>query len=139
MYLVEELIGFLKELSGADKIKPTTDIFEDILVGDDFHEMVEKYAKKYSVEMKGYLWYFHTDEENAWNSIGAYFFKPPYQRVERIPVTPSMLTDFANRGKWDINYPQHTLPKRRYDILINQILAGVFLVGVFIWLLKSYS
>jgi len=107
------------------------------MVGDDFHEMIEKYAKKYSVEMKGYLWYFHADEESGWNNIGGWFFKPPYSRVARIPITPLMLTDFANRGKWDLQYPEHKLPKKRSDILINQILLGVLLALFLLSLIKT--
>ena len=43
-------------------------------------------------------------------------------RVNRIPVTPSLLTEFANKCKWDIKYPNHKISKRHYDSLINQIL-----------------
>lgn len=136
MPATEDIIDFLKELSGHDKITPDTDIFQDIdLIGDDFHEMIEKFAKKYSVDMTNYLWYFHADEEG--NSIGGHFFKPPYAYVNRIPVTPNMLTEFANNGKWNIIYPEHKIPKRRYDILINQILIGLFVVIIVIVIINK--
>ena len=70
--------------------------------------------------MNSYLWYFHTDEEG--NSFGSGFFKPPNERVKHIPVTAEVLLKSANEGKWTIEYPEHKIPKRRYDIIINQIL-----------------
>jgi hypothetical protein len=124
-----EIVHFLIELSGRDDVTPNSDIFNDIhLVGDDFREMIEKFASKYSVDMTNYLWYFHADEEGGWNSLGGLFFDPPYKKINRIPVTPSMLTEFANKGKWDIHYPIHKLPTKRYDLIINQIVGILFLI-----------
>ena len=57
--------------------------------GDDFHELIDEYAKVFKVDMTGYLWYFHADEEG--NSFGGSIIKPPYDRVKRIPVTPALL------------------------------------------------
>lgn len=137
-YTTDNLIDFIKELSGTDHVQADSDIFNDLeMVGDDFHEMIEKYAAKYSVEMNNYLWYFHADEEGQ--SIGGHFFTSPNGRVKRIPVTPSMLTNFANKGKWDIQYPEHNLPKKRYDLLINQIIVGVFFTGLIIWLVMKWK
>ncbi len=45
--------------------------------------------------MSNYLWYFHCNEEGT-GSIGGMFFNTPYKSVNRIPVTPKMLTEFAN-------------------------------------------
>lgn len=137
-YSTNNLIDFIKDLSGTDDVQADSDIFNDMgMVGDDFHEMIEKYAAKYSVEMNDYLWYFHADEEGQ--SIGGQFVTPPYDRVKRIPVTPGMLTNFANKGKWGIQYPEHNLPKKRYDILINQIIVGVFFTGLIIWLVMKWT
>jgi hypothetical protein len=136
-YSKDELVKFIIDLAGTDQVRADSDIFSDLgMGGDDFHEMIEKYATRYSVDMDGYLWYFHADEEG--HGFGALFFPPPYHRIERIPVTPAMLTDFANKGKWDIPYPEHTLPKRRYDLLINQILVGLFSIGVVVWLVAKW-
>lgn len=131
-YTTTAIIKFLAELSGTDKINTHSDIFSDVgMVGDDFHGMIEKFAKQFSVNMEDYLWYFHCDEEGQ--SIGANFFKPPYTRVNRIPVTPAMLTEFANTGKWSINYPEHNVPKKRYDLLINAIVVGTLVAATIIW------
>ena len=80
--------------------------------------------------MKSYLWYFHTNEEGQ--NLGGSLFKAPNERVERIPVTPKMLYEFAKSNKWDINYPEHTLPKRRYDLYFNTTI-GVILIIILIW------
>jgi hypothetical protein len=135
MYIeTTEIIDFLKELSGCKDILPDSDIFEDLgVTGNDFHEMIEKFAYRYSINMQGYLWYFHTDEEG--HGFGNIFFAPPYERVKRIPVTPKMLSEFASNGIWEIKYPKHELPKRRYDFIINQIVVGTILLAIVIWII----
>lgn len=136
-YSEENIISFLTDLVGREKITSQTDIFSDLNIwGDDFHEMIDKYAQKFNVDISSYLWYFHTNEEGQ--NFGGSFFKAPYERVKRIPVTPKMLLDFANNGQWTIDYPEHTLPKRRYDIIINQVLVLGFFVIVIIYLLNKY-
>ncbi|RTL59052.1 MAG: DUF1493 family protein [Sphingobacteriales bacterium] len=135
---IHDIIDLVKEKTGDDDVNESTDIFEDLgCVGDDFHELIEEYAKKYNVDMTSYLWYFHADEEGGWNSIGGTFFKPPYERIKRIPVTPLMLLKFATKGKWEISYPEHHLPKRRYDIITNQIVLILFLIVVVYYLIKA--
>jgi len=131
----DEIIDFVKDISGIDEINPESDIFNLGVVGDDFHEMIDEYSKRYEVDMTEYLWYFHADEEGQ--SFGALFFKPPYRRVERIPITPRLLSEFATTKKWVINYPEHKLPNKRIDIIINQVLVLVFILIVLtIWILK---
>ena len=137
-YSIEDIIDFTKDISGEDEITADSEICNGIgLFGDDFHEFINKFASKFNVDMSEYLWYFHAEEEGGWNSIGGLFFDPPYKKVKKISVTVSMLFDFANNGKWDINYPEHKLPKKRYDILINQILVGGFLLWIIIWLIRK--
>jgi hypothetical protein len=84
--------------------------------------------------MNSYRWYFHAKEEGGWNSLGALFFKPPYKRVTHIPVTPKLLQDAANKGRWDLQYPPHTIPKRRWDLIIN----GILFLAVLLWALYTW-
>jgi acyl carrier protein len=131
MATLNDIIQLIIEKTGTEEyqINAHTDISDDLGVdGDDFHELIEEYAQKYQVDMTNYLWYFHTDEEGQ--NIGGLFFEPPYERVTRIPVTPLMLEGFANTGKWAIEYPAHHLPKRRYDLIFNQIILLVVLAGI---------
>lgn len=106
------------------EVIPDCDIVYDLgCYGDDFHEFITQYATRFKVDVNSCLWYFHTKDEGASFSIGASIFKPPYERVKHIPVTPSMLLSFANAGKWSLAYPEHSLPKRRYDIWINRVVV----------------
>ena len=113
MSWINEIRNFLEDYSGVYAEDPDIDIFKDMgVTGDDFHEMIENYSKKYNVDMTDYLWYFHTNEE-GYMSIGGQLFKPPYEKVRRIPVTPKMLADFIMIKKWDLKYPPHEIPKHR--------------------------
>lgn len=132
MSWINDIRNFLKDYSGVYPDSPNIDIFKDMgIVGDDFHEMIEKYSEKYHVDMSDYLWYFHTNEEGQ--SIGRNFFKPPNERVNRIPVTPQMLADFIVTKKWAVEYPKHEIPRQRKDLIINQAIVIVFIIGLVIW------
>jgi hypothetical protein len=134
----EEIIQFLKEETYEEVIASETDIFNECgISGDDSHELIEKYQMKYNVDMSNYLWYFHCDEEGT-TFITGMFFKPPYKRVTRIPITPKMLTDFANSKIWKIDYPEHKLPKYRYDMIINYIVLLIILIWLISSLIKKY-
>lgn len=135
-YTTENIIAFLIQFSGDKKIKADTDLFAETgIVGDDFFEMLEKYSKQYTVDLNDCLWYFHNEEEGNGDSIGRLFFKQPSELVKRIPVTPAMLTAFANSGKWKIDYPEHKIPAKRYDILINTILFVLFISALILYLI----
>src|SRR5690606_36056614 len=124
---IDEIQSFIADKTGCDIIEVTEDcdIHNDLgCTGDDFNELMQVYSSTFNVKMDTYLWYFHMDEEGQ--NFGGTFFKPPNERVEHIPVTPQLLLDFANKGSWDITYPEHKLPKRRYDMIINQVLVGLF-------------
>ena len=131
MYQIEDIYQLLEKHIPGEVVDPDSDIFDDFgCVGDDFHDMISDYANTFKVDMSKYLWYFHGDEEG--NGISMQIVDPPYKRVKRIPVTPEMLLEFANSGKWGIDYPDHNLPKRRYDILFNQILiVGLILYAIY--------
>lgn len=137
MKSIIEILEFVKEEIGTKKVAEDSDIENDLgCYGDDFHDLIEKYSKRFNVDMTTYLWYFHTGEEGG-GSIGGLFFKPPNSRVERISITPKMLLEFAENGKWNVKYPEHKIPEKRYDILINQIILAVVVIGVICyWLIK---
>ncbi len=128
-YSFLDIKSFIEKKVGCDEdeITESIDIEEDLgCWGDDFHELIDEYSKTFHVDMTTYRWYFHTGEEG--NSLGGLVIKAPYERVNRIPITPTILLDSANAGKWLISYPEHKLPKNRYDIWINQILVLAFIV-----------
>lgn len=130
MAWISEIYNFLEEYADTNKLEDDSDLYEAGIKGDDFHNMIKWYTKNYSVDMSNYLWYFHTDEEGQ--NFGGLFFKPPYKRVERIPITPRLLAKFIKTKKWDIDYPNHSIPKLRVDLMINWIMILLFLI-VLIW------
>lgn len=140
-FSISDINSFIEKQVGVniEEIKPETDIHSELGVsGDDFDEMISEYSKKFNVDLTNYLWYFHCDEEGGWNSIGGSFIKPPNERVARIPVTPNMLLNYANTGKWGLEYPEHKLPKYRYDMWINGVLVlsvlGYLIFSLIKWL-----
>jgi hypothetical protein len=74
MNLNIEINDFIKNFTGENLESFDVDIFKDLRIsGDDFHEMIFEFSKKYKVNMEDYLWYFHADEEGIMN-LGAFFF-----------------------------------------------------------------
>lgn len=130
-YSIDDIKSFIVDKTGCEQneVTPNCDIVNDLgCSGDDFDELIDEYAKKFNVDLDKYLWFFHTDEEGHSNSIGRIFFKAPYERVKQIPVTPTLLLNSANEGKWLLVYPDHSWPKRRYDIILNQVVGLIFVV-----------
>lgn len=128
MYALEDIIEFIKEQTARREVNADDDLFNDLgIAGDDHDEFMQAYSKKFNVDMSSYLWYFHTNEEGSTSSIRSNFFKPPNERVKHISITPEMLLEFAKKGKWVITYPEHTLPKPRYDILITYSIGFVII------------
>lgn len=132
---LDEIYNFLEDYSGVYPTSPTNDIFKELgITGDDFHEMIDDFSIRYEVDMADYLWYFHSNEEGG-PGIGSFFFKPPYERVERVPVTPIMLASFIVSKKWTINYPEHSLPKYRIDLWISTfIFIFAVVLAIVLWL-----
>lgn len=114
-WTTDDLTAFVRKQTGSRKVTPDSDIWDEVGVGgDDFHELMEAYQAQYQVDMDGYLWYFHTNEEG----LGGWwptelFNRHPDDKVDRIVITPRMLTDFANAGKWGIVYPPHDFEASR--------------------------
>ena len=134
MYEFKDIQPFA-EKHACEKVEPGSDLFELGINGDDFHNMIDEFDVSFHVNMDGYLWYFHTSEEGQ--NIGALFFPPPNERVKRIPVTPLMLLEAANKGKWSCKYPTHLIPSKRWDIVTNKIIMFVVFVLMLAYGLKE--
>jgi hypothetical protein len=138
MSWLNEIYNFLEDYTDEFPKDSNVDIWKDLKVrGDDFHAMMDHYSKAYKVDMNNYLWYFHTAEEG--HSFGALFFKPPNERVERIPVTPQLLADFVVTRKWEIDYPEHQLPKRRNDLIINLTIFIAWVLFLLFLIIRRIS
>ena len=124
------------ELGIREPITGEMELQKDLGVdGDDMYDALEAYSERFGVNMETILWYFHTCGE-GW-SIGRVFFKPPRERVVTIPITVHMLHECALKGRWDIEYPPHSVPERRYDIWIDQFVFGAPLAFVLLLILYS--
>ncbi|MBC3874047.1 DUF1493 family protein [Undibacterium flavidum] len=139
---IEEIYEFVALEVGIEKcnIEPHSDLEIELgIAGDDFSDLMSFFAEKFNVKMDAYLWYFHHAEEGLFN-LGGLIFKPPNQRVLRIPVTPALLEKAANLGYWPVEYPQHNLPNHRYDLLLNKVFILFFvLVSGIAWLWNKRS
>lgn len=118
-----------------DPIDPDEDIFRRVgITGDDAHEFISAFEKTFDVDMRNYLWYFHTEEEGCLH-IGGLFFKSPEKWVTRIPITLRVLSDSINAKEWSVKYPDHTIPKVRRDFVLNWmflVASTLFLIWVFV-------
>jgi hypothetical protein len=135
-YELGDIFRFLREQAGLDEIDAGADLSEDLgFAGEGFTKLIRAFSLRFGVDISGYLWYFHTREEGA--TIGTMLFKPPHERVEHMPVTPELLLDVANKGFWDIDYPEHEIPSSRADILIN-ILVVFAIIFLLLWVARDH-
>jgi hypothetical protein len=140
MMTLDDICDFLSEECGAatEEIRPGTDLYADLSVdGDDFFELAETFQSRFSVDMSSYRWYFRHGEE-GW-SPGGLFFKAPQSCVERIPVTPRLLLESANSGRWMLKYPEHYIPPKRYDLTFNAILVVVGLLALVVYVIMKIA
>jgi hypothetical protein len=80
---------------------------------------------KFEIDTTNYRWYFHHGEE-AFLNFGAWLFKPPYRRVDRIPITPQVLAEALRTKRWPLKYPEHKLASVRWDIRFTQaVFLGI--------------
>ena len=138
MIETEKIIEFIEDFWGEKLALAEGEcIFEKLgIEGNDAFEFMEKYSETFGVSLDDYRWYFHNGDE-GWGLFGAILFKPPYSRVSHIPITIETLTNSASSGKWTINYPEHELPKHRYDILFDQLFVLFLLLLVFALLIMK--
>ncbi len=124
----EEIVDFIEDFSGLTNLQTDTDLLQQGIYGDDLDDLLERYANKYKVDMSGYLWYFHNKGE-GW-SLGDMLSTPMNKQVKRIPVTPGMLFDFAQTGKWNIKYPEHQLSEQKPDGIVKTFFILLFILIV---------
>lgn len=94
--------------------------------GDDAFDFMDSFAARFDVDAANYRWYFHHGEEGL--NIAGLFFAPPYQRVKSIPVTTATLLEAIRSRRWPLEYPEHKLPRVRWDAWINLSVVLLLLV-----------
>ena len=94
-------------------------------------EFIAAYRSKFGVNMEDYRWYFHTNVVSGDTSaLGKMLFKPVPNAVKHIPITAKILWESASVGKWVIWYPEHTVPRRRFDAYIQASIIFIFIVAM---------
>lgn len=131
---VEEINALVREHTGVQgPLSEDTDLGGDLrMLEPDLDELLVAFAERFRVDLSGFLWYFHTDEDGV--SPGRLFFRAPQDRVTRIPLRLALLYRAAEIGRWPVDYPEHFLPARRWDVVFNQCLAAGVGVSLVWWL-----
>ncbi len=98
--------------------------------GDDATEFFDAFAREYSVDMSEFVSIFHYDVD-----------EPPYYRRVRavgrdgrafglIPVTPKLMADAANEGRWPLEYPIHRVRISHWPIAMMFVFLASFVLAV---------
>jgi hypothetical protein len=131
--VAEEIEALLREQTGIRSSLDADASLQDLgLFADDLSEFMATFGERFGVDLSTFRWYFHTGEEGI--SPGGLFFTPPQDRVPKIPITLRLLREAAELRRWPVDYPNHSLPARRWDIVINQCLVGAFVLWLLWWL-----
>ena len=133
-----QLDDFIQEYSkGSVSLLSDDDLFKKLsLAGDDCDDFLVAFGERFNVDMTELLWYFHYEEEGMLTPA-AFFFKPPYLRVKRIPITMKLLQAAILSRKWPIQYPEHVLPKRRWDVIATYFFFAALLVLITVWFISN--
>ena len=134
-----QVLAFIDELYGpTPPLTDEGDLFGRLgIQGADAGEFIEAFVARFDVDAATYRWYFHHGEE-GWN-IGGLFYTPVHKRYDRIPITVAVLTEAVRTRQWPVTYPDHSLPRRRWDILITRVFAAACLFGLVAWGWLSFS
>ena len=136
---IEDIYQFIvrSERILTGELTPDADLHDDLgITGDDFPAFMGKFEKEFSVDMQNYRWYFHHAEEGALGLNGVFINSPTYC-VPHIPVTPRMLLEAVTEGHWPVQYPEHDLSGKRFDITIDRVLALAFVLFTLTWLAQA--
>ena len=128
---IEDIRSFLHEVAHVkrEEIREDSDLLMDLGIdGDDWDSLLEEYRRRFGVSLDGFRWYFHHGEE-GFNPFWL-IVPPPNRRVQHIPVTPRVLMESAQLGRWSITYPAHELSSGRADLKAWWILSGILIGGV---------
>jgi hypothetical protein len=126
----EDVAGLVREQTNYDgPLSPETTLQGDLgVAGDDLDRLLLAWAARFGADLSGYLPYFHTPEEGL--CFGAWFLPPPHMRVAHIPITVGMLREYAECGRWALEYPPHDRPGVRWDVRVDLLLAAIVVGGL---------
>ncbi len=118
-------------------LSPNADLHDDLgITGDDFSIIMREFEKEFNVDMRNYRWYFHHAEQGALGLSGLFKNSPSF-RVSHIPVTPRLLLQAVNQGHWPVQYPEHDVSGKRFDITIDRVIALALVLFLLTWLAQA--
>ena len=136
---IETIYEFIEQSESilTGELTPNADLHDDLgITGDDFSAIMRKFENEFNVDMQNYRWYFHHTENGALGISGLFINSPSY-RVPHIPVTPRLLLQAVTEGSWPVQYPDHDLSGKRYDITIDRVLALALVLFIITWLVQA--
>ena len=129
---INEIKQLISTQLGCDLALVTDDadiVYDLDCVDFALDEFIAAYRSKFGVNMEDYRWYFHTNVVSGDTSaLGKMLFKTAPNAVKHIPITAKILWESASVGKWVIWYPEHTVPRRRFDAYIQASIIFIFIV-----------
>ena len=133
-YSIADIQQFISTQLGCDLALVTDDadiVYDLGCVDFALDEFIAAYRSKFGVNMEDYRWYFHTNVVSGDTStLGKILFKPLPNAVKHIPITAKTLWESASVGKWVIWYPEHTVPRRRFDTYFQASMVFIFIVSI---------
>ncbi|QDU23365.1 DUF1493 family protein [Urbifossiella limnaea] len=130
----DEVAELVREQTNYDgPLTDDTELQADLgVAGDDLDRLLLAWAERFGADLSGYLPHFHTAEEGF--NLGAWFYPPRDSRLPDVPITVGMLHQYAELGRWALEYPDHDPRRRRPDVWVNRVVAtavaGGLLAGV---------
>jgi hypothetical protein len=130
MDLREEILAFLAVHQGR---RPTAAEACDLvgrfgMDGDDATEFLDAYAKRFAVNLDGFIWYFHHFDEPP-NARRVFPVGPDGRDLPMIPITVDTLVSGAERGVWPITYADHR-PVNRWWRTGFGVVAFIFATAI---------
>ncbi|GAB2927073.1 hypothetical protein GCM10011328_31840 [Hafnia psychrotolerans] len=94
----EEIPGYLDKHWKEIPLELDFDLFD--APGDDLHEVLDKFEKRFNVDLSGVTWSCYFPWENT--PLLTRWFKAKREEVEqtRQPLTVRMFAESAKAGKW---------------------------------------
>lgn len=128
----EDIVGFARKHSGASL---HCGLHGDLLAamgaeGDDASEFLEAFADSYSVDMADFLWFFHYNADEPPSFQRARPVDRDGRSLARIPITPSLLADAANQGRWPLEYPVHRMQVSRWPMRLMSIFLATLVLSI---------
>ncbi|WP_106746310.1 DUF1493 family protein [Yoonia maritima] len=133
----EEILEHLSvyNFRGQDSFDLSDVFIGNGIEGDDANELIDDFAKRFDVDMGGFLYYFHYVGDEPPGHRRVLPIDRHGQVYPFIPVSLDILTASAEAGKWILAYPDHEVRTslRSKLVLFGFLTLLAVLIIDFIW------